>query len=174
MIWKRNGLYYAAYGSCCCFCRQGSGFVVYSSPNISAPPSEWKRQPFDLNCASTDPAKICGGYGDRNHDPITVPAQGIGLSQIPLADGTIAYLWHGERWVSAKSNNPSCDNECGPCTEPPSYIKGQGFAYWVPLAFDGEGNVEHFAPFVDHFTLDIAQGFGTDHLPPFTKRTLAL
>jgi hypothetical protein len=174
MLWKRNGLYYAAYGSCCCFCSQGSGFVVYSSPNISAPPIEWRRQPFDLNCNSTDPSKVCGGFGDRNHDPITVPAQGIGLSIIPLADGSSAYLWHGERWLSAAGHNPTCDNECSPCTEPPSYVKGQGYTYWVPLQFDAQGNVLHFEPFVDSFTLDVAVGFGVQHLSPREAEVAAL
>lgn len=29
-----SGIYYAGYGSCCCFCRAGSGFTVFSATDI--------------------------------------------------------------------------------------------------------------------------------------------
>jgi hypothetical protein len=165
VLFKRKGVYYMGYGSCCCFCRAGSGWVVYSAPSIHGP---WTRQPYDLNCNSTDPAKLCGGYGDRDGDPLTIAAQGIGMSLIPLADGSTAYLWQGERWLSAAGNNPTCPDECraqtGECAESPGYVKGQGFSYWAPLEFSGEAVVP-FRPFVKEFVLDVAQGFGTAHLP---------
>jgi beta-xylosidase len=40
-LFKRNGIYYALYGSCCCFCRGGSGVVVFSAASITGP---WTRQ----------------------------------------------------------------------------------------------------------------------------------
>ena len=140
---------------------------------LTAPPARSPhvplRSPSHPAGNTTDTTKICGGYGDRNGDPINVNAQGIGLSLIPLADGTTAYLWHGERWLSAKDNNPTCPDECRPetgiCAEPEDYIKGEGFMYIVDLKFDAQGNVEKFAPFEDAITLDIAQNFGTAHLP---------
>ena len=153
-----------AYGSCCCFCKNGSGIVVYRAPTLHGP---WTRQAGDLNCdvEAGDPTKICGGYGDRSGDPIRIAAQGIGLSLIPLADGTTAYLWHGERWLSAPSANPSCPDECRPeegiCAEPDTYVKGHGFSYWIPLRFDADGNVAPLDKFVDAFTLDIADSFGS-------------
>ena len=61
-------------------------------------------------------------YGERPNDPIRINAQGIGLSLIPLANGKTAYIWHGERWLSAPNNNPTCPDECRPttgiCAEP--------------------------------------------------------
>lgn len=165
ILFKRGTTYYVSYGSCCCFCRGGSGVVVYKSQSINGP---WVRQPLDLNCNRTDVGDICGAYGDRNNDPINIQAQGIGLSLIPLADGTTAYLWHGERWLSAANNNPTCPDECqaqsGPCAEKPGYIKGEGFSYWIPLEFNTNGDVMKFAPFVDSFSLDIATNFGIEHL----------
>jgi len=156
VLFKRNNTYYVGYGSCCCFCRGGSGWVVYSSSSLAGP---WTRQPLDLNCHRTDSGDICGAYGERSGDPITIQAQGIGLSQIPLADGTTAYLWHGERWLSAADNNPSCPDECRPetgeCAEPPTYIKGQGFSYWIPLVFNPDNTIQPFANFTNSFTLDI-------------------
>ena len=152
VLFKRGDTYYTGYGSCCCFCKEGAGWVVYTAKSIAGP---WTRQPFDLNCNSTDPNKICGGFGDRVNDPMTVAAQGIGLSLIPLADGSTAYLWSGERWLSAPHANPACPDECRPesgvCAEPSSYVKGHGFVYYVPLAFNADGSVQHFAPFVDSF-----------------------
>ena len=109
VLFKRGGVYYMGYGSCCCFCRAGSGWVVYSAPSIKGP---WARQPYDLNCDSSDPEKLCGGYGDRSGDPLRIAAQGIGMSVIPLANGSVAHVWHGERWLSAPSNNPACPDEC--------------------------------------------------------------
>jgi hypothetical protein len=85
------------------------------------------RQPLDLNCFANK--SICGGYGERTGDPINIQAQGIGLSLIQTTTGT-AYIWHGERWLTAPHNNPSCPDECRPetgdCAEPPDYIKGWG------------------------------------------------
>jgi hypothetical protein len=157
VLFKRGASYYVGYGSCCCFCRGGSGWLVYSSSSIAGP---WTRQPLDVNCNITAAGDICGAYGDRVTGGITVAAQGIGLSRIPLAAGGEALVWHGERWLSAADANPSCPDECRPetgeCAEPPTYIKGQGFAYWLPLSFDAKGAVLPFAPFVDSFTLDIA------------------
>lgn len=166
-LFKRNGIYYYAYGSCCCFCRGGSGLVVYQARNISGP---WVRQPFDLNCNATDPTAICGAYGDRDGGGLNIAGQGIGLSFIELADGTTAILWQAERWLSAPNNPPLCPDECqssvGPCADPPNYIKGHGFSYWVPLSFDADGNVLPLAPFVDSFTLDIADA---DSVSVFTE-----
>eukprot|EP01052_Picozoa_sp_SAG31_P060817 SAG31_NODE_19951_length_587_cov_2.418033_1_plen_112_part_10 len=34
MLFQRKGRYYVMYGSCCCACREGSGAVVLSAPNI--------------------------------------------------------------------------------------------------------------------------------------------
>lgn len=157
VLFKRSGVYYIMAGSCCCFCRGGSGAVVYSAASLSGP---WTRQPSDVNCGSPD-VPICGAYGARIAGNITIAAQGIGLSLIPLADGTTLYLWHGERWLSAPDNNPSCPDECRPetgiCAEPATYIKGHGFAYWIPLAFNDSagGAVRQFAPFVSAFEVDL-------------------
>jgi hypothetical protein len=41
---------------------------------------------------------------------------------------------------------------------------------WIPLEFDAQGNVLPFAEFVDSFTLDVAEGFGTGHLNPRDDR----
>jgi hypothetical protein len=166
VLFKRGSTYFAGFGSCSCFGRNGSGWVVHAAPSPRGP---WTRQARDANCALAAADAVCGGYGERAGDPITVAAQGIGLSLIPLADGSVAHLWSGERWLSAPFNNPTCPDECqkqtGACADDPRYVKGHGFSYLIPLAFAADGAVEQFAPFVDEFTLDVAEGFGTEHLP---------
>ena len=42
MLFKRKGVYYLLYGSCCCACREGSGAVVHMAKDIAGP---WTRQP---------------------------------------------------------------------------------------------------------------------------------
>ena len=37
VMFKRLGVYYALFGTCCCFCGQGSGTVAYSSSNPLGP-----------------------------------------------------------------------------------------------------------------------------------------
>jgi hypothetical protein len=64
MLWKRKNTYYVSYGSCCCFCRLGSGNIVLSAPSINGP---WTVQQQDTNCApgSAPPwenTTVCGGY----------------------------------------------------------------------------------------------------------------
>jgi len=102
---------------------------------------------------------VCGKYGERiTKANLIISAQGIGFSLIPTNSG-IAYIWQGERWLSAPNNNPTCPDECRPetgiCKEPEDYIKGHGFSYWFPLQFDEDGNVEQFEPFVDSFVLSL-------------------
>jgi hypothetical protein len=125
VLFKRGDIYYATAGSCCCFCRGGAGVVVYQA---TSPRGPWTRQPLDVNCNRTDAGDVCGAYGDRPNDPVRIKAQGIGLSLVPLADGTTAYLWQGERWLSGANNNPACEDACGCTDEPPNYIKGHDFS----------------------------------------------
>jgi len=150
-LFKRNGLYYVLYGSCCCFCRAGAGVVVYTAKNIQGP---WVRSGVDVNCFTTDTA-VCGAYGERKtKDPLIIPAQIITVSTLETNNGTV-YIWGGERWLSAPNNNPNCPDECRHCDEPTDYIKGNGFSYWYPLEFNQDGSIKQFRPFVKSFTLDI-------------------
>jgi hypothetical protein len=91
--------------------------VVVFSPRVPTYP-----QPYDVNCNDNVVDEVCGAGNN-----LTIHAQGIVVSLIPLADGTTAYVWMGERWLSAPNNNPNCPDECnsgtGDCQEPADYIK---------------------------------------------------
>eukprot|EP00041_Stephanoeca_diplocostata_P017117 m.340699 g.340699 ORF g.340699 m.340699 type:complete len:405 (-) comp20598_c0_seq4:204-1418(-) len=162
MLFKRKQWYYVVYGSCCCACAAGSGAVVYASRSISGP---WHRQQRDVNCRADVP--ICAGMPaegplakERPTGQLTINAQGIGLSVLPLASGDNVYLWHGSRWLSAPEHPPQCPSLCqpavGPCTQPAGYIKGHDYDYWIPLQFDEvTGMVQQFDEFVDSFVLEL-------------------
>lgn len=164
LLFKRNQMYYVLYGSCCCACRQGSGVVVHSASSIRGP---WTRQPRDVNCALN--AAICAGQPDgeipeRPLGHLTVSAQGLGLSIIPVRSSTTRseprFIWHGARWLSGPSNPSNCTTLCAPatgqCAQSPKYIKGHDFDYWVPLEFDSSGVIQQFTSFVDQFELELA------------------
>jgi hypothetical protein len=55
--------------------------------------------------------------------------------------------------------------DCGGGVRGISYVKGHGFSYWIPLQFSPAGDILPFAPFVNSFSLDVAEGFGVEHLP---------
>ena len=159
MLFKRRGRYYVLYGSCCCACKQGSGVVVHSAPSIRGP---WTRQAADLNCKLGVP--ICAGMAARPslHRPqggLLVAAQGIGLSVLPLASNESAYIWHGQRWLSAPHAPPRCTSLChaarGECAQPADFAPGRDFDYWKLLEFDEYGRIRPFGQFVDEFKLDL-------------------
>jgi hypothetical protein len=163
MLFKRGKTYYVIYGSCCCACRQGSGAVVLSAPNITGP---WVRQARDVNCKVD--AEICAGMPDQeiNHlrplDQLTISAQGIAISTLRKAgvNGEDVFLWQGMRWLSGAHNPPKCTTLCNPptgvCAQDPAYRTSADFDYWIPLEFDAQGKVKQFAEFVDEFDLVVA------------------
>ena len=165
MLFKRRGLYYVMYGSCCCACREGSGAVVHTAKHIEGP---WVRQPGgDMNCRAGPDVKVCAGMDagasrKRPMGELIINAQGIGMSVLPSAtdDKEPVYLWAGSRWLSAPHNNPKCTSLCNTCERDEGfngYIRGNDFEYWIPLVFDDDngGSVKRFQPFVDNFELPI-------------------
>ena len=73
-LWKRSGVYYLTYGSCCCGCAGGSGQVVFTSTSGVAGP--WTRQDHaDINCNIAS-APVCGAYGKRDTGGLVFPRSG--------------------------------------------------------------------------------------------------
>eukprot|EP00039_Didymoeca_costata_P016787 m.305677 g.305677 ORF g.305677 m.305677 type:complete len:391 (+) comp16450_c0_seq16:183-1355(+) len=155
-LFKRNGIYYATYGTCCCACREGSGLVVFQAKNISGP---WIRQPkpySNVNCRNKN-VSVCRGRGLYPSKPTinnpTIPAQGYSITAIPkkpTADGEVEmqYLWMANRWLQGSGNNGTCTNLCDKsapeaCTTQgqPEYRVGRDPTYWALLDFDDDGNV---------------------------------
>ena len=78
---KRNELYYALFGNCCCFCPRGSDARVYTSKSPMGP------------------FIIQGNINRDDKGEIIIPAQQTHVASIPTADGT-RYIWMGDLWGS--------------------------------------------------------------------------
>ncbi len=163
LLFKRKDIYYVTYGTCCCACREGSGLVVFTAPDITGP---WTRQtpPYsDVNCRN-ESAPICPGSAFRPEpNPIqnpTIPAQGYTISQIRTRDGNTQFVWMGNRWLQGPGNNPECTNLCtrpapeACTTEQPLYRVGRDPVYMSPLQFDDAGRILPLQ-WQDSFELDV-------------------
>jgi len=82
-MFKRQGVYYALFDNCCCFCQQGSGARVYVSSKPMGPYT-WKDK-LNIN-------------RDGKGKPI-INAQQTYIAQIPTSAGN-SYIWMGDRWTS--------------------------------------------------------------------------
>jgi hypothetical protein len=145
-LFRRNGIYYATYGSCCCACRAGSGLVVNWAASPSGP---WTRQfPYpDINCLSAT-AQICGEY-HGHADELVWNAQWWGPSFVPVANTDMngnadtAVLFVGRRWLSGPNNPASCPRMCteGQECNAPDYLLRSDYDVWLPLEFSADGHV---------------------------------
>ena len=154
-LFKRKGIYYVTYGSCCCGCNEGGGIVVFTSRSIHGP---WVRQAphADVNCRNAS-APVCGGYGWRsnNDDELVFHAQWWGPSFIPVVadDGggangggggtETAIVFVGRRWLSGPNVPEGCNDICGNAGHPEKCLDGGGkyalrsdLSVWYPLEFD--------------------------------------
>ena len=155
-LFKRKGIYYLTYGSCCCGCQEGGGQVVFTAHSVEGP---WKRQAphADVNCRNSS-ALICGGYGLRrnNYKDLVYHAQWWGPSFIPLANGETQILLLGRRWLSGPNLPHGCFDICS--NGPPlghgdkSACQAGGQHYkmrsdksvWYPLEFAADGSILPF------------------------------
>jgi hypothetical protein len=139
-LFRRNGIYYATYGSCCCACRAGSGQVVNWA---TSPYGPWTRQypNPDINCVSSE-AQVCGEY-HGHADELVWHAQWWGPSFIPLANGETAVLFMGRRWLSGPNNPAACPRMCtqGRECDAPQYFLRSDYDVWLPLQFSPDGHV---------------------------------
>jgi hypothetical protein len=91
-LFFREGTYYAVFGSCCCYCFQGSGAIVHTAPHPLGPwtlqgdiacvpsPNEEYRQALGLSATPTP------GQGCQHVDPTTTSAMRSQQSFIAAVD----------------------------------------------------------------------------------------
>jgi hypothetical protein len=161
-LFKRKGVYYLTYGSCCCGCDEGGGQVVFSATAIGGP---WLRQTphADINCRNAS-AEICGGFSARadNLANLVYNAQWWGPSSIPLANGETQVLYLGRRWLSGPNVPAGCHDICGNNGDPSAceaggskYLFKSDLSVWYPLEFDdATGAIVPMRP-LSTFTLDL-------------------
>gem|GEM_PF-316567 len=78
---KRNGVYYAFFDNCCCFCPEGSGVRVYTAQSPLGP--------FTGR----------GNINRRDDGSIIIPAQQTHIARISTSKG-VEFIWMGDRWGS--------------------------------------------------------------------------
>jgi hypothetical protein len=153
VLFKRNGLYYALFDHCCCFCYQGSGIIVHTAPSPLGP---WTTQASgDLACAV-----VPGVDEEENLAEVGLPVRGVptpgqgclyvAADQVSntasqqnyvvqvLTPTGIEYVWTGDRWQQA-----------------PDGIKGHEPQFWVPLVFNADGTIQD-VNWVNNFTMSVA------------------
>eukprot|EP00656_Telonema_subtile_P004896 TRINITY_DN12233_c0_g1_i2.p1 TRINITY_DN12233_c0_g1~~TRINITY_DN12233_c0_g1_i2.p1 ORF type:complete len:432 (+),score=71.70 TRINITY_DN12233_c0_g1_i2:132-1427(+) len=123
-FFQRNGLFYALFGHCCCFCQQGSGVMVYTA---SSPLGPWTPQCSDVqagtgclaasgdlacvpsNSSLGDGVSIFGGEPTAGQgcnyngkpDKSTMRAQQNFVIAVKASDGSEQFVWTGDRWQQA-------------------------------------------------------------------------
>eukprot|EP00730_Choanoeca_flexa_P015117 TRINITY_DN6860_c0_g1_i1.p1 TRINITY_DN6860_c0_g1~~TRINITY_DN6860_c0_g1_i1.p1 ORF type:complete len:362 (+),score=60.38 TRINITY_DN6860_c0_g1_i1:2-1087(+) len=109
VMFKRQGVYYAMFGHCCCFCAEGSDIGVYTA---SSPMGPWTTQQ-DIGCQAKQPSWLAG----QARCTSLTQAQQNCIVEVTTTNG-VEYVWTGDRWQSA-----------------PDKIKDHDFQYWSPLTF---------------------------------------
>ena len=146
-IFKRNGVYYALFGECCCFCGQGSGIGVYTA---AAPLGPWTYHE-NIGCEGGEPKPGCGcGMNGGSPPALECPplygtsvtkAQQNFVIQVHTPSG-LEYVWTGDMWQSADDG-----------------IKAHDLQFWAPLVFvkDAASGLELPRPvkWLDNFTIDV-------------------
>ena len=85
-MFKRNGIYYAVFGQCCCYCAEGASVTVYTS---SSP---------------LGPYKTMNNLGNEGH------AQLYNILQFKTTSREgYGYLWQGNKWQSSPDGTKGHD-----------------------------------------------------------------
>ncbi len=126
-MFKRNGLYYALVSEACCYCQQGAYVHAFMSDKPLGP--------------YTYTGEIAQGPNPFGGS-VSTSAQQTDVFAVPAADGTVTFLWQGDRWQSAPQING----------QPP--LKSDDFTYWTPLSFAANGTVLNMQ-WEDTVTVDV-------------------
>eukprot|EP00698_Gefionella_okellyi_P002081 TRINITY_DN11960_c0_g1_i1.p1 TRINITY_DN11960_c0_g1~~TRINITY_DN11960_c0_g1_i1.p1 ORF type:complete len:390 (-),score=94.49 TRINITY_DN11960_c0_g1_i1:847-1995(-) len=143
-LFKRNGVYYAVFGQCCCYCGEGSPVYVHTAAHPLGPyttqnnigahvDNVWgiSRQAALMTAARGSPAAL-----KAHADVVTIPAQQTDIYLYESDEG-VQFAWYGDRWQSA-----------------PDRVKGHDFTYWSPLQFTADGNITAMV-WHDSFTVNV-------------------
>jgi len=145
VFFKRNGIYYALFGNCCCFCGHGSGIGVYtaSSPlgpfayhdNIGCLANTTLSQGCGCGMVHKVGTTTCNFYGQS-----LTKAQQNFVIRIPQPGGKPdQFVWTGDMWQSAADG-----------------IKAHDRQYWSVLRFENVGGIELPMQFTWEDTIEIS------------------
>ena len=127
-IFKRNGVYYALFGNCCCFCGQGSGIGVHTARHPLGPWTWHENIGCNpgFNSSSTHGCGMGNGYGNS-----LTKAQQNFVIPVETVSGVTEYIWTGDRWQSGGCPDPHNRTTC----KPDDGIKYMDLQYWSPLTW---------------------------------------
>lgn len=139
-VFKREGIYYALFGNCCCFCQAGSGIGVYTA---SHPIGPWTYH-NNVGCTGGEPTPGCGcgmnhGSCPKLEGTAVTKAQQNFVIQVRSPGGGVEYVWTGDMWQSARDG-----------------IKAHDRQFWAPLQFsNGSIPLPMQVQWIDSFELNV-------------------
>jgi len=111
-IFQRNGVWYALFGHCCCFCYQGSGLFVHTAPHPLGP---WTAQqglegPYDISCEPPPPPAAANPFCayKKEFNNVTVDLVCEGGAVIDAIES--AFYGTPTGACPAYAANPACDD----------------------------------------------------------------
>jgi hypothetical protein len=131
-VFKRHGIYYAVFGSCCCYCGSGSVVTVYTS--IAGPLGPYTKRTTLAASSSTTSSSSMSYDGDQNFG-----SQQTDIFSYFDSSGVEQFMYIGDHWQSA-----------------PDGLKSHDFTVWAPLIFTTDGNVTTRG-FESSFVVDVAK-----------------
>ena len=124
LIFKRNNIYYVLTGHGCCVCLAGSDSNLYISENGNP----------------LGPYKFINNIGAFNNGTSRTQSEMAGLAIIKQANGSLVYLWSGDRWQQAPDGKHGHDPQI-----------------WQPLKFKDDNGIDDLLDYTQlkSFQIDI-------------------
>jgi hypothetical protein len=178
-FFKRNGIYYAVFGHCCCYCQSGSPVTAYTSTSpmgpyittsvidLPLPQSACKNKAsknayLEYQYERISRAKAlrvnAGDASAAEEQDNAAPASTCGLrgatDDAPLRDTAIAAQQTDiVQYYSSTGIEYMWIGDAWQSA--PDSIKGHDFTVWSPMSFTSDGNITHMS-FLANFTVDVA------------------
>lgn len=152
-LFERNGVYYALFGHCCCYCYQGSGAIVHTAPHPLGP---WTSL-GDVACVPDSSSSTSSSSSSLFLEALGISAQptpGQGCQYVNASTTSSLrsqqsdvfevdtpngkeYVWAGDRWEQSWDGT-----------------KGHDPQLWVPIVFNDDNSIAPLR-WLDNFTIDI-------------------
>ena len=172
-LFVRNGLYYALFGWCCCFCKQGSNIMVHTAPHPLGP---WTVQPTgpayergDVSCvpknassgAAAGAASAFEGAATAATAPAalrvgTDPTPGLGCEYKNASETSTTRAQQNSVWLVDTPGGVEFLWVGDRWQQAPDGVKGHDPQTVLRLSFDdANGGQVRFVDWVDSFELDV-------------------
>lgn len=169
MLFKRNGIYYALFDHCCCYCYQGSGVIVHTAPSPLGP---WTAQ-SDVACIPTNASSVVEGTAGAvpppmspfRHEYESLAAAAVGPLGGEPTPGQGCQYANASTTSALRSQQSFISTVLTPTGT--QYLwagdrwqqswdgtKGHDPQYWMPIPFTANGSISTMS-WIDNFTIDV-------------------